>query len=172
MPQWSVKIASYSDAENRISFSDSFQILEVEIPYGTASSIRLGTWHHTGLETRAGDVRSTSDFYAVLDQAISTSLNGFIQFGNANTHFNEIKTHWSIGLNYQGLFYQEDFSGVMISNVDVYGADSETAIECYTNITINENVGLKPGLIYLHNIAGDETLGNTTIVNLRLSISF
>ncbi|WP_462151932.1 carbohydrate porin [Pseudoalteromonas xiamenensis] len=172
MPQWTLKIASYSDAEDRLSFSDSFQILEVEIPYGTESSIRLGTWHHTGLETRAGDVRSTSDFYAVLDHAISASLNGFVQFGNANTHFNEIKTHWSIGLNYKGLFYEDDFSGAMVSKVDVYGASSETAIELYTNITISDNVGLKPGLIYIHNIAGDGALGNATIVNLRLSISF
>ncbi|CCQ10096.1 hypothetical protein PALB_9610 [Pseudoalteromonas luteoviolacea B = ATCC 29581] len=169
---WALKLGAYSDADNRLSFSDSFQIAEIEVPYAFKSTIRFGAWYHTGLATKTSSVENTNDYYMVIDHHFSDSMSGFVQFGNANTKFTDLNTHWSVGLNYLGLLLENSYSGIMVSEVDVVGKGSETTYEFYTDIALNDYLTIKPGLIYIDNVAGDDHLGSAQIFNVRLSAAF
>ena len=168
---YKLKLGAYSADEDRIGFSESFQIAEFEMGYSEESYLRFGLWSHTALENREGTLDSAGDFYAVIDHKFNDKLNGFFQYGNADSEFNDIETHWAIGVNYTGLFFADEPSGLVMSQISVDGSGQETAIEFYSNYTVNEHVSVKPSLVYISELAGDSASGDATIFNLRFSLA-
>lgn len=154
---------------------------------------RIGVWNdprakgYTGASTTAkGDV----GFYLSCDQMLaketdnpddSQGLGTFFRYGRASEKRNDIKTFWSAGLQYQGVFTGRDddvlavgTSQAIFSNLAnaTYTADNETVFEAYYSAQITPWLAISPNLQHVRHPGGDQSIAGTYIAGIRAQMAF
>ncbi|HIJ70611.1 MAG TPA: carbohydrate porin [Planctomycetes bacterium] len=158
---------------------------------------RVGMWvdgQDKGRFSNSRNYRDDTGVYVSCDQMVykennspddSQGLGIFGRFGYANSDLNPVGNFWSIGLQYEGLLYGRDndilgigfaqgiFSDYAGANDGAdYTENHENALEVYYNAQVAPWLSLSPGIQYISNTGGDETVKDAVVLGLRAQMIF
>jgi porin len=160
---------------------------------------KTGGWYHSGdwdvyfndLNGRlpARTHRGNAGFYAMGEQAIwrenptdetdEQGLGVFFEFGWSPSKYNEMPGFYAGGFNYTGLIpgRDADITGLGFAHASLSGEVqslehrySETVIELFHKVQLNEFISIKPDCQYIFDPGGDGR--DAVIVGARLEVSF
>jgi carbohydrate-selective porin OprB len=166
------RLGYYESSAKYNHFDDFFSIAEVQWHYQGNSSVKLGAWNHSYLESSDRISASSTDIYIVADHYFNEKFSAFMQWGQAKKKVVAVDQHFSIGVNYQGLFSEEDTLGLGFTQADVVGADSEQVTELFYLFPINDKINIKPDLQFISSPSGDKSVSDLLIFTLRLTAQF
>lgn len=152
---------------------------------------RFGLWYDAQPKDRFNGRGAKHDdvgFYTSCDQVLwreadkaddSQGLGAFARYGAADSAVNEVKSFWSMGLQYQGLVPGRDNDvlgfGVgqgRLSRVAGFTRSHETVLEWYYNIEMTPWMHVSPDVQYVANPGGDASVKDAVVVGLRLQMTF
>jgi len=155
-----------------------------ELFEGLNGSYKFGAYYHTHMildtKDKAESISDNYGFYVVADQVISKfseskMLALFIQAGLGPYGKNDNHFYFGTGLNYFGLFDDDDILGIGAASAQLHstGLRNETAFELSYLFNITNFFSVQPDFQYIINPSGtEEILENTFTANLRTTISF
>ncbi|AOW77842.1 hypothetical protein A3Q34_13895 [Colwellia sp. PAMC 20917] len=166
------RLGFYESSAKYNHFDDFFSIAEVQWHYQGHSSVKLGAWNHSYLENSDRISASSTDIYIVVDHYFNEKFSAFMQWGQAKKKVVAVDQHFSLGVNYQGLFSEEDTLGLGFTQADVVGAYSEQVTELFYLFPINDKINIKPDVQYISSPSGDKSVSDLLIFTLRLTAQF
>ena len=170
--------AIFSDDSNQ--FKSSFYIGEYAFE-AQSWRLKLGIWYQQNL---ANDLRkdltnnrqtdSATGYFAVFEGELSDRLSGYIQLGASDEKLSEITQHLGAGLvKSQPFGRADDVSGLGVSYITTsrYTHDelkrSETAIEWFYKLQLNEHFSLKPDIQFIINPAANILAKDALVFSIR-----
>ncbi|WP_170246276.1 carbohydrate porin [Colwellia hornerae] len=166
------RLGYYESSAKYNHFDDFFSIAEVQWHYQGNSSVKLGVWNHSHRENSDRVSASATDIYIAVDHYFNEKFSAFMQWGQAKKKVAIIEKHFSIGVNYQGLFSEEDTLGLGFTQADVVAAASEQVTELFYLYPLNDKINIKPDLQFISSPSGNKLMGDLVIFTLRLSAQF
>ena len=154
---------------------------------------RVGLWNDPQPKANSDASESYRDdigFYLSCDQMLAKEnadpednqgLGTFFRYGYANSKRNDITNFWSIGFQYKGLLGGRDddvigvgfAQGIFSDSADTtYTGDYEGVLEVYYKASVTPWLNISPSIQYVANPGGDETIGNSIVLGLRVQMSF
>jgi porin len=154
---------------------------------------RIGVWSDPRAKGYTGapeETKNDTGFYLSCDQMLlkesdneddSQGLGGFLRYGSASEKRNDIKSFWSAGLQYQGVFAGRDddvlalgTSQAIFSDLasGTYSADNETVIEAYYSAQVTPWLTISPNLQHVRHPGGDQSIAGTYIAGIRAQMAF
>lgn len=154
--------------------------------------IAAGVWHHDDdfAKFNGGTSDSTTGFYVLSEGVLwrkspddpedARGLSGFVRYGHADDRVSESGNHLGGGLRLSGTFdcRGDDSCGVFCGWADMSdeaGAEfesDETVIEIYYRVSITPFVHVVPDLQFVFDPSGSETVSDTVVGSVRVSIDF
>ncbi|RJP25344.1 MAG: hypothetical protein C4520_02605 [Candidatus Abyssobacteria bacterium SURF_5] len=112
------------------------------------------------------------------DQAITDYLTAFLRFGFEDDDVYEVEKAWSAGFELAGQKWgrEGDVAGVALAqaliNDDVEPDDTETLVEAYYSIALNEWLRLSPDIQLISNPGGNDDNDTIIILGTRAQVDF
>ncbi len=150
----------------------------------TGSKVGVGGWYQTtDFETDFDGKRynNNSGCYLIGERNLNEKLAGFFQLGMADKNRNQIDLYVGLGVNYSGIFYDDDVFGVGLAYAhggETFGdaerdADNyEMAVEFTYEFHPNEWLTLQPGLQIIRNPGMDPDMDDAIVFGVRAYITF
>jgi porin len=153
---------------------------------------RAGLWYDPQDKERFSNGQTSQDdagFYVTVDQMLhrensepedTQGLGVFSRYGWADSKVNEIADSWSIGLQYQGPVPGRDedvlglgfAQGFFSDQASGFTEDYESMWELYYSAQLTDWMALSPGIQYVTNPGGDESVADAVVFGVRMQVSF
>lgn len=172
-------------------------VLEVWTPTlkkeGYDGTLKIGAFHHSAEFASNTDTTKTYNgnfgVYFVLDQLIipfnandEKGLGMFATLGVVPGDRNSNNYSWGLGFNYMAPFKgrTNDIIGLAAHSVNVnfpqtdlsVNKGTETVVECFYKLSINDNIQVQPELQYIINPGAESLYDNATVGLIRAYFSF
>jgi porin len=151
-------------------------------------TIKAGGYYHSCLKEKDEESASIETifnknygFYLIADQKLwesnNSSFDMFVQLTMSPKNINAHNYYFGCGINYSGIFDDSgaDIFGLAFANAGFhdYLVNSETTIETFYKLIVNENIFIQPDLQFIINPAGaDEKLDNALAAFVRFGFNF
>jgi len=136
----------------------------------------------------SGSKRDDTGLYVSCDQMLwretadpedAQGLGWFARYGRADARLNEIRHFWSTGFQYQGLIRgrDDDVLGFGVARARLsgdagYSARHETLYEFYYRAQVAPWLAVGPHVQHVVHPGGDSSVGDATVVGVRVQASF
>ena len=183
---------AFHDEDYFMTFAETGVVTEFKSANGSLpGAYRVGMWYSgQPLEkvNGSGDMmRDKVGMYLSFDQAIwkenadkddTQGLGAFFRYGLSDSDVGDPKAFYSAGVQYQGLIPTRDddvlgigwATGARSRQGEATG--DESVIEAYYNIQVTPWLNVGPSVQYISNPGGAAATNDTTVLGLRMQISF
>ena len=146
------------------------------------TSVRLGTYYHTGdfLNVHGDSVRSDFGFIGSVDRAIDARLSVFARVGVALSDRSTVPWEIETGFNLSPVFGASDKLGVALAYVDLNRSPAvtrtatplrhEIILESTLDLPLTKWLDLQPDVQYIIDPGGTATARNAWVVGIRVSL--
>ncbi|MBU1261284.1 MAG: carbohydrate porin [Planctomycetes bacterium] len=183
---------AFHDEDYFFSIAETGIVTEIDSANGPLQgAYRAGLWYdpqpkgHSDMDKR---YRDDTGFYLSFDQMLhrenaddQQGLGTFFRYGYAPSKANDLTNFVSAGLQYQGLLEGRDddvlgfgFAKGFLSDKAkaTYTEDAESVYEIYYNAQILPTVNVTPSLQYIVHPGAINSVGNATVLAVRVSLAF
>lgn len=167
--------------------TNGFNAVQATFKLSDTGNYRLMYWGSNidAVSFKDGDSASSYGIAVSIDQAVNDNVSLFARYGYQNPEVYEIYSSWSIGASFAGAMWSRDTDTVGLAvgqnmassdwtDAENLKDDSETQVELYYKLGLNDNVALTPVLQYVSKPAGGNAVADDDIFTfgIRTQISF
>jgi len=176
---WAESDADWEDIAN-----DGFAIAEVNLKpnfAGKEGNYRLYGWMNASDKEKLRGSGTHENGWGVglsFDQKLTESLTAFLRAGYEDDDVYPVEATWSTGAQIQGTRWnrENDMLGFAVSQAILNDAvepdDTETLLEAYYSIAVNEHLFVSPDIQIIDNPSGDNDNDTVFVLGARAQVNF